>query len=47
MVLAAMDGRLLMVRRGAEPALGRWAFPSGYVDRGETVEAAAVREVLA
>ena len=27
------------------PAIGRWAFPSGYVDRGEAVEDAAVREV--
>jgi ADP-ribose pyrophosphatase YjhB (NUDIX family) len=34
-----------MVRRGVEPALGRWAFPSGYVDRGEAVEDAAMREV--
>ena len=40
------DGRrLLMVKRGVEPAMSRWAFPSGYVDRGEVVERAAVREV--
>ena len=25
--------------------LGRWAFPSGYVDAGEVVEEAALREV--
>lgn len=41
-----MDGKLLMVRRGVEPQLGRWAFPSGYVDRGESVESAARREVM-
>ena len=44
-VLASVDGRLVMVRRGVEPALDRWSFPSGYVDRGETVEDAARREV--
>ncbi len=45
-VLTEMDGKLLMVRRGVEPRMGRWAFPSGYVDRGEAVESAARREVL-
>ena len=25
--------------------MGRWAFPSGYVDRGEALEEAAAREV--
>ena len=44
-VLGSTDGKLVMVRRGIEPALGRWSFPSGYVDRGEVVEDAAVREV--
>ncbi len=45
-VLARADGQLVMVRRSIEPALGRWSFPSGYVDRGEAVEDAAVREVM-
>lgn len=40
------DGRILLVRRNHEPAYGRWAFPSGFVDAGEVVEAAAAREVL-
>ena len=44
-VLIAIDDRLLFVRRAIEPGLGRWSFPSGYVDRGESVEEAAVREV--
>ncbi len=44
-VLVARGGRLLLVRRNHEPELGRWSFPSGYVDAGEVIEAAAVREV--
>ena len=38
-------GRLLLVRRNHDPALGQWAFPSGFVDAGEQLEDAAVREV--
>ena len=44
-VLASRNGELLMVRRAIEPQLGKWSFPSGYVDRGEVVESAAMREV--
>lgn len=40
------EGRLLYVLRGHEPAMGEWAWPSGFVDAGEAVEAAAAREVL-
>ena len=35
---------LLLVKRNIEPAIGKWAFPSGYVDSGEAVEDAVVRE---
>jgi ADP-ribose pyrophosphatase YjhB (NUDIX family) len=38
--------KALLVRRNHEPALGKWAFPSGFVDAGEVVEDAARREVL-
>ncbi len=44
-VLVADGAGLLLVQRGIEPAMGRWSFPSGYVDRGEAIEDAAVREV--
>lgn len=44
-VLVVQHGKLVLVRRAMGPALGRWSFPSGYVDRGEAVEDAAVREV--
>lgn len=38
------DGRLLLTRRAIQPALGKWTFPGGYVDWGETVDAGALRE---
>ena len=45
-VALVVDGDgLVMVKRGVEPEYGKWAFPSGYVDRGEVVEDAAMREV--
>jgi ADP-ribose pyrophosphatase YjhB (NUDIX family) len=39
-----VDGRILLTRRAIEPSRGRWTFPGGYVDWGETVDAAALRE---
>jgi mutator protein MutT len=38
------DGKIVLVRRAIEPGFGLWVFPGGYVDRGETPQAAAVRE---
>jgi len=35
---------VVLVRRAIEPGYGRWVFPGGYVDRGETVTTAAIRE---
>lgn len=37
-------GRVVLVRRAIEPGYGKWVFPGGYVDRGEEVRVAAVRE---
>ena len=36
--------RVVLVRRAIEPGYGKWVFPGGYVDRGEELKAAAVRE---
>ena len=38
------DGRILLVKRAIEPGYGKWVYPGGYVDRGELVKDAAVRE---
>ncbi len=43
-IVRAEDGRLVLVRRAIEPGYGLWVFPGGYVDRGEAVTAAAIRE---
>ncbi|MGE0134360.1 MAG: NUDIX hydrolase [Dehalococcoidia bacterium] len=45
-VVAERDGQILLVRRNHEPMLGHWSFPSGFVDAGEVVPEAAVREVF-
>ncbi len=36
--------RIWLVRRNIEPGLGKWTYPSGYVDLGESVQEAAIRE---
>src|SRR5258706_16449321 len=38
------DGGIALVKRAIEPGYGKWVFPGGYVDRGERVEDAAIRE---
>ena len=35
---------IALVRRSIEPGYGKWVFPGGFVDRGEELHAAAVRE---
>lgn len=38
------ESGIVLVRRAIEPGYGKWVFPGGYVDRGEDVLEAAVRE---
>ena len=42
--LFTLNGGIVLLQRGVEPAIGKWVFPGGYVDRGESVRDAAVRE---
>ena len=43
-IIRSTRDRLVLVRRAIEPGYGKWVFPGGYVDRGETLLAAARRE---
>lgn len=43
-VITGEDGKVLLTRRNHQPKMGFWTFPSGYVDVGEIVEEAAMRE---
>jgi 8-oxo-dGTP diphosphatase len=38
------NDRIVLVKRAIEPGYGKWVYPGGYVDRGELVRDAAVRE---
>jgi len=38
------DPSILLLRRAVEPGFGAWDLPAGYLDRGESFEAAALRE---
>ena len=38
------DEKLVLLQRAVEPGYGKWVFPGGYVDRGEKLESAAIRE---
>lgn len=44
-VFLERDGRLLLVRRGAEPGRGRWDVPGGFLDEGEDPVEGARREI--
>lgn len=45
-VVVFKDDRVLLVRRGNAPAKGLWAIPGGSMELGETLQAAAEREIF-
>ncbi len=45
LVTADPDGRILLVRRSVEPKKGSWCLPGGFMELGETPEAAGLREL--
>jgi 8-oxo-dGTP diphosphatase len=42
--IVEMDNRIVLLKRARSPERGKWVMPGGYVDRGEKVEDAAIRE---
>lgn len=38
------DNKIILLKRAFPPERGKWVMPGGYVDRGEVVENAAIRE---
>lgn len=43
-IIVDENQHIVLVRRAIEPGYGKWVCPGGFVDRGEEVIAAAVRE---
>ena len=43
-VVIQQNGKLLLIQEKQAKAYGKWNLPSGHVDQGETIEAAAIRE---
>ena len=39
------NGRVLLIRRGAEPLKGQWSIPGGTLETGETLEEGTRREM--
>jgi 8-oxo-dGTP diphosphatase len=39
------DGKILLIKRKNDPFIGKWALPGGFVDYGEKVEDAVIREI--
>ncbi|MCD8118715.1 MAG: NUDIX hydrolase [Lachnospiraceae bacterium] len=43
--LSKSETKLLLIRRGNHPCLGKWALPGGFVEKGESAKEAAKREL--
>jgi len=46
MIVPFWDNGYLGVKRAIEPGLGKWAFPGGYMELGETWQQTGSREVV-
>lgn len=44
--IAEWENSIILCRRAIEPRYGYWTFPAGFMETGESVEAAAARELL-
>ncbi|MEW6673852.1 MAG: NUDIX hydrolase [Thermodesulfobacteriota bacterium] len=42
--IVEIDGKIVLLQRGIHPEYGKWVIPGGFVDLGEPVSVAAVRE---
>ncbi|MBN1668986.1 MAG: GNAT family N-acetyltransferase [Anaerolineales bacterium] len=43
-VLVEVDGGVVLIRRGHQPAQGCWALPAGFIEADESITEAAIRE---
>lgn len=44
-VVCLREGEVLLIRRGKPPRMGEWSIPGGGQEFGETIAAAALREL--
>ena len=42
--VASMQNEIVLVKRSNPPYQGKWSFPAGFVDRGENIKDATIRE---
>jgi len=44
-VVLVRDDKILLVKRGSPPAIGKWSLPGGVIEPGERIDEAARREL--
>ena len=44
--LPVCDGKIWLLRRAIDPRAGYWTYPTGFMELGESVEGAALRETV-